>query len=538
MGMGWSGHNGFGVNGSGAGLSTNNATAANLTYGIGVGVATNGQTTLLAIGGAVAGTYVTTGAGHAVASGSGQSVGVAMAFESSLPKPAAGEVVRVSQFIGVVVNMGDSSPTHHANQSADGATHPAGVDGDQHDVKNHAPHQDHTTQQGETKVGSVNDQAAQPMPNANAPLTMVDRVSATTTATLASTTESNAVLSAVTLSGSKTIATSQTDINHAVAVVQSGGATAAFTVVATRPGSGTTPVDLVQTITITAEAEMGDPRRREHHHEHDQANKDQVPHDQLPHDQFNQDPHTTGVTVSTTPVEAGTPASTAPSPTAASASAGGQGTAQARAPQQSQSTALGEGVSLAKTNVPLGVTSTPTQPAEDNASKKQESKPQESKPQESKPQESKPQESKPSGSKSVPDNQSIDTTHEGDKHTQDHKKSEQPSAPSDQGSQPKAISTPAATGSQPSNTGPSTAAATADAAGGAHTANATLAADAGAKATSASQAATSPGGSTAASTGAGVAGAGAGASLGQSGGTAGASGVSAADTGAATKTKP
>ena len=69
MGMGWSGHNGFGVNGSGAGLSTNNATAANLTYGIGVGVATNGQTTLLAIGGAVAGTYVTTGAGHAVASG-------------------------------------------------------------------------------------------------------------------------------------------------------------------------------------------------------------------------------------------------------------------------------------------------------------------------------------------------------------------------------------------------------------------------------------------------------------------------------------
>ncbi|NBU13601.1 MAG: hypothetical protein EBT35_03160, partial [Alphaproteobacteria bacterium] len=67
----------------------NTLSAADITYGIGVGVATNGQSTLLAIGGAFAGTVATTNMTQASATSSGQGLGVTYSFSSPLPTPTA-----------------------------------------------------------------------------------------------------------------------------------------------------------------------------------------------------------------------------------------------------------------------------------------------------------------------------------------------------------------------------------------------------------------------------------------------------------------
>ncbi|MFM8608564.1 MAG: hypothetical protein ACKOBC_11475, partial [Hyphomicrobiales bacterium] len=77
--------------------------AADVTYGIGLGVATNGETTLVAVGGAFAATVTSSNMTEVSAASSGQGLGVTYAFTAPLPKPASGQVIKVSQMFSVVV---------------------------------------------------------------------------------------------------------------------------------------------------------------------------------------------------------------------------------------------------------------------------------------------------------------------------------------------------------------------------------------------------------------------------------------------------
>ena len=217
----------------------NNVSAADLTYGIGVGVATNGQSTLLAIGGAFAGTVATTNLTQANAVSSGQGLGVTYAFTSPLPTPVAGEVIKVSQMISVVVN--NTMPISSAP----------------------SPNGDHHEKRKSVQQASLD---ANKTPLA-ASVIAVDQAVLKAGATL-SQQSSDALVSAVVLTGSTTIITG-TGVTpvaaHAVGVAGGVALTTSQALVASSPLKA--PIEVIQTLSVTAQTVIQSPTTTQHQHD-------------------------------------------------------------------------------------------------------------------------------------------------------------------------------------------------------------------------------------------------------------------------------
>ena len=217
----------------------NTLSAADLSYGIGVGVATNGQSTLLAIGGAFAGTVATTNLTQANAASSGQGLGVTYAFTSTLPTPVAGEVIKVSEMISVVVN--NTIPISSAPLS----------NGEHHEKR------EKSLRHANLDANNLSSPAA---------LVAVDQAVLKASATL-SQQSSDALVSAVVLTGSTTIITGAgvTPVAaHAVGVA--GGAALTTSQVNVASPSSTTPIEINQTLSVTAQTIISGPSRTSHWH--------------------------------------------------------------------------------------------------------------------------------------------------------------------------------------------------------------------------------------------------------------------------------
>jgi hypothetical protein len=217
----------------------NTLSAADLSYGIGVGVATNGQSTLLAIGGAFAGTVATTNLTQANAVSSGQGLGVTYAFTSTLPTPVAGEVIKVSEMISVVVN--NTIPISSAPLS----------NGEHHEKR------EKSLRHANLDANNTSSPAA---------LVAVDQAVLKASATL-SQQSSDALVSAVVLTGSTTIITGAgvTPVAaHAVGVA--GGAALTTSQVNVASPSSTTPIEINQTLSVTAQTVISGPSRTSHSH--------------------------------------------------------------------------------------------------------------------------------------------------------------------------------------------------------------------------------------------------------------------------------
>ncbi|MEY4091792.1 MAG: hypothetical protein RLZZ496_974, partial [Pseudomonadota bacterium] len=222
----------------------NTLSAADITYGIGVGVATNGQSTLLAIGGAFAGTVATTNMTQASATSSGQGLGVTYSFSSPLPTPTAGEVIRISQMISVVVN--NTMPVSSPNPS-NGAQH----------QKSDKPVQQANADT--TKTSSA------------APVVAVDQAILKADATL-SKNAYDALVSVVILTGSTTIikGTAATPVTaHAVGVAGGAALTTSQPPASNTPtpvslSSSKAPIEIIQTLSVTAETVIAGPATTPH----------------------------------------------------------------------------------------------------------------------------------------------------------------------------------------------------------------------------------------------------------------------------------
>jgi len=213
---------------------SNPLAAADVTYGIGIGVATNGETTLVAVGGAFAATVTSTNMTQASATSSGQGLGVTYAFTAPLPKPAAGEVIKVSQMFSVVVT--DTVPVNTNTQ-------PITLN---HDDKKKTPIQEVEKQVSRpTQAVIATDQAVL---NANATLTAKS---------------SDALVSALALTGSTTVITGEgvTPVTaHAVGAAGGAGLTSTQAPISSATPSNTTtsPIEINQTLTVKAETVIAD----------------------------------------------------------------------------------------------------------------------------------------------------------------------------------------------------------------------------------------------------------------------------------------
>ncbi|MEI6572395.1 MAG: hypothetical protein WCO61_02500 [Alphaproteobacteria bacterium] len=217
----------------------NTLSAADITYGIGVGVATNGQSTLLAIGGAFAGTVATTNMTQASATSSGQGLGKIYSFSSPLPTPTAGEVIRISQMISVVVN--NTMPVSSPNPL------------------NSAQHQKSDKPVQQANADTTNTSSA-------ATVVAVDQAILKAGATL-SQNASDALVSVVVLTGSTTIitGTAATPVTaHAVGVAGGAALTTSPTPVSNTStpissSSSKAPIEIIQTLSVSAETVIAGP---------------------------------------------------------------------------------------------------------------------------------------------------------------------------------------------------------------------------------------------------------------------------------------
>lgn len=224
----------------------NTLSAADLTYGIGVGVATNGQSTLLAIGGAFAGTVATTNMTQARATSSGQGLGITYSFLSPLPTPAAGEVIKISQMVSVVVT--NTIPV----------SSPAWPNGGHHEKREKSIQQANADKNNKASA---------------APLVAVDQAVLNAGATL-SQNSFDALVSAVVLTGSTTIITGTgvTPVTAHAAGVAGGaaltiGPTSVSTTSTPASSSTKTPVEINQTLSVAAETIISPPVKTPHNHD-------------------------------------------------------------------------------------------------------------------------------------------------------------------------------------------------------------------------------------------------------------------------------
>jgi len=208
--------------------------AADVTYGIGIGVATNGETTLVAVGGAFAATVTSTNMTQASAVSSGQGLGITYAFTAPLPTPIAGEVIKVSQMFSVVVTNTVPIDTNTQTNTV------------KHDEKKNSPH---------TVTES-------PTPAPTKAVVATDQAILSVNATLGQN-SSDALVSAVALTGSTTVIAGAgiTPVTaHAVGTAGGAGLTTtqAPGSLVTPSSAGTTPIEINQTLTVKAETVIAD----------------------------------------------------------------------------------------------------------------------------------------------------------------------------------------------------------------------------------------------------------------------------------------
>ena len=198
---------------------TDTALAANASYGIGVGVATNGSQTAVSIGAGVTGAAVVSGRLGTRSAALGQGIGIAVALNTPTSSlNAAGNMV-VNQFISISVNT---------SLAIFGVSSPYGVG----------------TLAGLQMAG----------------LKTTDKVSLVTNATLPASGALSALVTAATLSGSTTVAALSTPAGSALATAKSVNAgTAAAMIVSTGTPAiaGSGPMTINQTLSITANTIIG-----------------------------------------------------------------------------------------------------------------------------------------------------------------------------------------------------------------------------------------------------------------------------------------